>query len=168
MKRSEPWRFPVAVALCLLASGCQSWMPFQRHAAKPVPFALAETEPAGDDDKRPQPTINPTDFVFYDHEFEGDSAVLTPLGQKHLMQVGAYLDTVAYPIIVEQSVNGAGAKLDHLRRQTICSQLARMGQPSAENRVVVAPAIRSANTAEMGEAGFYSSKQRPEAGPVRR
>ncbi len=81
------------------------------------------------------------DFIFYDHEFRGDTAELTPGGKRHLQQVALRHDHVPFPIVIEQSMYNAKPRIDMLRRREVMQQLARMGVTDVERRVVVAEAF---------------------------
>jgi hypothetical protein len=104
-----------------------------------------------------QTNAEASDFVFYDHEFVGDTAKLTPLGEKHLQQVALRIGQVPFPVVVEQSINNKTPKLDGERRQAIIGKLTRLGVCKVEERVVVAPAITEGITAQEGEAAYYST-----------
>ena len=81
------------------------------------------------------------DFIFYDHEFVGDTAQLTPGAKRHIEAIAMRLEHVPFPIVIEQSLYNAKPKLDQERRRFIIEQLARMGVLGIERRVVVAPAF---------------------------
>ena len=44
-------------------------------------------------------------FIFYDHEFIGDTTKLNVLGQKHLVQVAIRLRHVPFPVVIEETPN---------------------------------------------------------------
>ena len=96
------------------------------------------------------------DFIFYDHEFEGDTANLGPAAKKKLMQVALRLEHVPFAVIVEQSVHNAKPQLDQQRRQTVIEQFARLGVTNADDRVVIAPAFAEGFTAIEGERAYYN------------
>ena len=102
-----------------------------------------------------QTNAEAADFVFFDHEFKGNTAELAPGTKPKLMQVALRLEHVPFPVVIEQSVNNARPKLDQARRKTIVEQLARLGVVNAENRVVIAPAMAEGFTAVEGEAAYY-------------
>jgi hypothetical protein len=102
-----------------------------------------------------QTNAEASDFVFYDHEFKGETSQLTAGGQKHLLQVALRLNHVPFPIAVEQSPPNRKPELDEQRRQTIVDELTRLGVKMADGRVVVAPALAKGITAMEGEAAYY-------------
>ena len=88
-----------------------------------------------------QTNAEAADFVFYDHEFTGDTADLAPGAKRHLEQVALRMEHAPFPIVIEQSAHNANPKLDASRRQTIIDSLARMGLVDVDDRVVVASAF---------------------------
>ena len=74
-----------------------------------------------------QTNAEAADFVFYDHEFVGDTAVLSPAARRHLESVAIRLGKVPFPIVIEQSRNNTKPDLDRQRRRSILEQLGRMG-----------------------------------------
>ena len=84
-----------------------------------------------------QTNAEAADFIFYDHEFKGNTAELGPGAKKHLMQIALRLEHVPFPVVIEESVHNAKPELDQARRQTIVEQLARLGVGIGR------PAIRS-------------------------
>lgn len=103
-----------------------------------------------------QTNAEAADFIFYDHEFVGESANLAPGAKRHLEEVALRLPHVPFPIVIEQSMFNAKPDLDQARRQTIVMQLARLGVPNAEERVVVASAFAEGFTSIEGEGTYYS------------
>src|SRR5688572_27772549 len=85
-----------------------------------------------------RPNAEAADFIFYDHEFRGNTAELAPGAKKHLEQVALRLEHVRFPVVIEQSLHNARPELDQARKQTIIEQLARLGVLNVEERVVVA------------------------------
>jgi hypothetical protein len=104
-----------------------------------------------------QTNAEASDFVFYDHEFTGDTAELAPAAKDKLMQVAMRLEHVPFPVIVERSPENRNPELDRDRRRAVVGQLARLGTADADNRVVVAPALSRGITAVEGERGYYST-----------
>ena len=94
------------------------------------------------------------DFIFYDHEFRGNTAELAPGAKKHLEQVALRLEHVPFPVVIEQSPHDARPELDQARRRTVVEQLARIGALNVEDRVVVAGAFPEGLTAQEGEAAY--------------
>ena len=88
-----------------------------------------------------QTNAEAADFIFYDHEFVGDTAQLTPLAKRHLEQVAKRLEHVPFPIVIEETTLDPKNGLDQARRQKIIEQLARLGLPNAEERVVLSNAF---------------------------
>ncbi len=155
-------------ALCLLFSGCETctgWFGGGRAARVPHeqrlgpaydrPFPLGQVTDAHWETQ--QTNAEAAKFVFYDHEFVGDTAKLTPKGQKHLLQVAIRLEHVPFPVVVEQSPDGRYPQLDLQRRQTIVKHLIEVGLEGIENRVIVAPAFAEGLRAVEGEAAYYST-----------
>ena len=103
-----------------------------------------------------QTNAEAADFIFYDHEFMGETANLAPSAKRHLEEVALRLPHVPFPIVIEQSMYNAKPQLDQARRQTIVTQLARMGVPQVEDRVVVASAFAEGFTAIEGERAYYN------------
>ncbi len=80
-------------------------------------------------------------FVFYDHEFVGDTTKLNVPGQKHLLQVAVRLRHVPFPVVVEETPNHKNPRLDAARREAILDRLAELGLCDLDARVIIAPAI---------------------------
>jgi len=95
------------------------------------------------------------DFIFYDHEFRGNTAELAPGAKKHLEQVALRLEHVPFPVVIEESPHDARPDLDQARRQTIVEQLARLGVVNSEERVIVANAFPEGYTAQEAEGAYY-------------
>ena len=104
-----------------------------------------------------QTNAEASDFVFYDHEFEGETDQLTPGGKKHLLQVALRMKHVPFPIAVEQSVYDRNPQLDRKRRKRIVDDLTRLGVENTDQRVVIAPALARGITAMEGEAAYYDT-----------
>jgi hypothetical protein len=102
-----------------------------------------------------QTNAEAADFIFYDHEFRGNTAELAPGAKKHLEQVALRLEHVPFPVVIEQSPHNARPELDQARRRVIVEQLARIGVTNAQERVVVANAFPEGLTAQEAEAGYY-------------
>ena len=66
-----------------------------------------------------QTNAEAADFVFYDHEFRGNTAELAPGAKKHLEQVALRLEHVPFPVVIEESPHDARPELDQARRRTI-------------------------------------------------
>lgn len=140
------------LALLAIASvGCQT----TATVAPPVdrPFPVGQVSDSFWETQ--QTNAEAADFIFYDHEFEGDTARLAPGAKKKLMSVALRLEHVPFPVTVEESPHNARPELDLARRRTVVEQLARLGVPQAENRVVIANAFAEGITAIEGEANYY-------------
>jgi hypothetical protein len=146
-------------AACLLLSGCNSTKPKHAKAGAPFdrPFPLGQVTDAHWETQ--QTNAEAADFIFYDHEFEGNTPRLTPAGKKHLMQVALRLEHVPFPLVVEESPNRRNTALDGQRRQALLDQLSELGLQGVDGRVVVAPAFPEGLTASEGEAAYYSNFQ---------
>ncbi|HTN73729.1 MAG TPA: hypothetical protein VL096_00725 [Pirellulaceae bacterium] len=126
----------------------------QQTAAHDRPFPIGQTTDAFWETQ--QTNAEAADFIFYDHEFSGETANLAPGAKRHLEEVALRLPHVPFPIVIEQSMYNAKPELDLARRQTIVMQLARMGVTNAEERVVVAGAFAEGFTAIEGERTYYN------------
>jgi len=104
-----------------------------------------------------QSNAEAADFVFYDHEFAGETARLAPGAQRHVEEVALRLEHVPYPVVIERSPHDARPQLDRERRRTIVEALARMGLPNVEHRVVIAASFAEGFTAIEGERAYYDS-----------
>ncbi|MEX2175684.1 MAG: hypothetical protein WD872_15070, partial [Pirellulaceae bacterium] len=102
-----------------------------------------------------QTNAEAADFVFYDHEFRGNTAELAPGAKKHLEQVALRLAHVPFPVVVEQSPHNGRPELDQARREQIVEQLARIGVENVSERVVVANAFAEGITAQEAEDAYY-------------
>jgi hypothetical protein len=102
-----------------------------------------------------QTNAEAADFIFYDHEFRGNTHELAPGAKKHLEQVALRLEHVPFPVVIEESPHDARPDLDQARRRTIVEQLARIGVVNAEERVVVANAFPEGYTAQEAESAYY-------------
>jgi hypothetical protein len=73
-------------------------------------------------------------FVIYQYEwFEGGDH-LGPDGRRHVEAIAQQLGGVPFPVVVEKSTDG---KLDALRRQQVIADLAKLGAPDPERRVIL-------------------------------
>ncbi len=85
-----------------------------------------------------QTNAEAADFIFYDHEFVGETAKFTPAAKRHLEEVALRLEHVPFPVVIEMSEFNANPELDRARQRMVIEQLARLGVLNAEGRVVVA------------------------------
>ena len=104
-----------------------------------------------------QTNAEAADFVFYDHEFSGNTAQLAPGTKQHLESVALRLEHVPFPVVIEQSPHDARPDLDRARRSVILENLVRMGVPHADDRVVIARAFVEGFTAIEGERAYYGT-----------
>lgn len=158
--RSIPKYLPL-LAGCLLAVGCHAnpWASREQPFVSPHdrPFPLGQVTDAHWETQ--QTNAEAADFIFYDHEFEGTTARLTPGGRKHLLQVALRLEHVPFPIVIEETPGERAGQLDLARRREVIGQLAQLGVQPVEPRVVIGPAFAEGLTAMEGEAAYYSTLQ---------
>lgn len=140
-----------ALALALLAAlaltGCKSNAAFDR------PFPLGQVSDSHWETQ--QTNAEAADFVFYDHDFERDTANLSPGAKDKLMQVALRIEHVPFPIVIERSEHNGAPARDQQRRHVIVEQLNRLGVENADARVVVASAFSEGYTAQEGERAYY-------------
>lgn len=136
----------------LAVAGCKSPSVRPPHDR---PFPLGQVSDAHWETQ--QTNAEAADFVFYDHEFVGDTAELAPGARRHLEEVAMRLEHTPFPIVIEQSPHDAKPDLDRQRRQMVVQQLARLGLTDVEERVVVASAFAEGFTAMEGENAYYTS-----------
>lgn len=91
------------------------------------------------------------DFVVREHEWMGNSALLTEAGKDHVKQIAARANQQVFPILIEPSSKSVRAdatyqfpvsndsELDASRRAMLVEALQMLGVPDADSRVVVAP-----------------------------
>ena len=110
-----------------------------------------------------QANAEAADFIFYDHEFRGNTAQLSPGAKKHLKQVALRLEQVPFPVVIEESLGthdpaetARRRELDQARRQTVVEQLAQLGVQNIEERVVVANAFPEGYTGIEAENAYYN------------
>ncbi|WP_197440747.1 hypothetical protein [Thalassoglobus neptunius] len=107
-----------------------------------------------------------SDFVIYEHEWNGNSVDLNLAGKDHVKQIAARIESTPYPVIIERSsmsidpesefrypVNN-NRELDEHRRQLIVDALTAMGMYEAENRVVVGPALTPGFTGPQAQRAY--------------
>lgn len=157
-RRSAAARKPGAV---LLLAGLLLWTGGGCHRGPRIigpprdrPFPLGQVSDSFWETQ--QTNAEAADFIFYDHEFDGQTPNLTPGAKKKLMQVALRLEHVPFPVVVEESPHKAQPQLDAQRHQTVVEQLARLGVKDADKRVVLAPAFAEGFTAYEGEQAYYS------------
>ncbi len=141
------------LAACCLAAGCaQPSPPYDR------PFPLGQVTDSHWDTQ--MANAQASSFIFYDHEFIGESTKLNVLGQKHLVQVAIRLRHVPFPVVVEETPNHKNPRLDAARRQAVLDRFAELGLHDLDARVVIAPAIteglRGAEAEQVYEGSGHS------------
>jgi len=104
-----------------------------------------------------QTNAEAADFIFFDHEFVGQTAEFAPGAKVHIEQVAMRLEHVPFPIVIEQGLHNAHPELDRARRRAVIEALARMGIPNVEHRVVVAPAFTEGFTGIEGANAYRKS-----------
>jgi hypothetical protein len=144
--------YAILLAVALL-TGCQH-KKGKLGPAHDRPFPLGQASDAFWETQ--QTNAEAADFIFYDHEFVGDTSKLTPLAKKHLEQVAKRLEHVPFPIVIEECTGDPANHLDLARKQKIVEQLARLGIPNAEERVVVANAFPEGLTAIEASSAYSS------------
>jgi hypothetical protein len=103
-----------------------------------------------------QTNAEAADFIFYDHEFVGDTARLAPAAKRHIESVALRLDHVPFPVVIEKKAWNPSPELDRARRRYVLEQLGRMGFTNMDRRVIVAPAYVEGITAVEGERAYQS------------
>ncbi|MBI83383.1 MAG: hypothetical protein CMJ81_09320 [Planctomycetaceae bacterium] len=138
-------------ALLLPALGCQKT---QLTTSFDRPFPLGAVSDVFWETQ--QTNAEAADFIFFDHEFKGQTSELAPGTKRHLESVALRMQHVPFPVVIEQSPHNRRLALDEARRQMIVGQLVRMGVSDVEGRVVIAPAFVDAVSAIEGEQAYYS------------
>jgi hypothetical protein len=158
MKAESILRSLAVTVACLLTIGCHhySGVPKEQQLGPPYdrPFPVGQVTDAHWETQ--QANAEAADFIFYDHEFEGTTARLTPGGRKHLWQIALRLEHVPFPVVIEASPGDRNPQLDAARRGEVLAQLAQLGVQTAEPRVIIAPAFGEGLMAVEGEAAYYS------------
>lgn len=139
-----------ALASGLLLVGCAS----DGGPAHDRPFPLGQVTDAHWETQ--QTNAEASDFVFFEHEFAKDTAQLAPSAKRHLEQVALRLEHVPFPVVIEQTPYNTNPALDAARRRTIVENLARMGVPNVEARVVIGNAFPAGRTSIEAERTYYN------------
>jgi len=148
------WLLPAIC--CVVLCGCRAQHEQKLSPPYDRPFPLGQVTDSSWETQ--QTNAEASDFIFYDHEFVGDTAELTLAGKKHLLQVALRLEQVPFPVVVEQTpTTRRNQPLEAQRRQAIVDELTRLGLEMIDARVVVAPAIAPGITVLEGEAAYYST-----------
>jgi len=113
-----------------------------------------------------------SDFVIYDHEFQGDGVRLNTAGEDHLKQIVARLQAGQnFPVLVERTMSSAdpdsqykypvhpNPKLDMARREVVVRAMTTLGVADAEQRVVVSPALTAGMSSSEAEAAYQAGMQ---------
>jgi len=141
---------PSSFILLAFVSGCaEPGPPYDR------PFPLGQVTDSHWDTQ--MTNAQASSFVFYDHEFVGDTARLNVPGQKHLVQVAIRLRHVPFPIVIEETPNHKNPKLDAERRQAVLDRFAELGLHNLDCRVVIAPAIAEGILSQEAEQIYRDS-----------
>jgi hypothetical protein len=145
----------IVLTLSATFAGCHHGHGKHRYAGiADRPFPLGQVTDAHWETQ--QTNAEAADFIFYDHEFRGNTAELAPGAKKHLEQVALRLDHVPFPVVIEQSLHNARPELDQARRQMIVEQLARLGALNTEQRVVIANAFPEGYTGIESENSYFN------------
>lgn len=148
---------PIAAALCMVTSlaGCHKTNCDYMGDITPAPLgtisdSIWQTQEAN---------AEASDFVVYEHEWEGNSAVLNDDGKSHVKRIATRAIEQNYPIVVERSSRTRrpdtqyqypvhnDRELDAVRRSLIVEALVVLGVDDADSRVVVGHEL---------SAGFFS------------
>jgi hypothetical protein len=155
---ARPTSYVLLSVSLLWATGC-CFGPREARRGPPYdrPFPLGQVTDAHWETQ--QTNAEASDFIFYDHEFVGETAKLNPAAKEHLLSVALRLPHVPFPLVVEQSVDNKKPQLDAERRQAIVDMLVKLGYEPVDidPRVVVAPAIAPGLTAIETESAYRST-----------
>lgn len=146
------------LALAGMAGGCAG----RGMAQKPMPIGYS-MDPHF---RQQEANAEASDFVLYEHEFQGNSARLNDAGEDHLKQIAARVEKTPFPIVIAQSritpredtvhkyPIHANEELDLRRREVIVQALGAMGVIDAEKRVVVGRALTFPYTDQEAERAY--------------
>ncbi len=151
-----------AGVLLLAATGCQGWGNRFRDPA-PAPLG-ALSDPIW---RNQEANAERSEFVVYQHEFEGNAEFLNTGGEDHVKQI-AYrlLNGQDAQVLVERSMTSVregtefkypihpNPELDMRRRDIVVRSLLAMGVADAYDRVVVSPALTPGFTADEAESAY--------------
>ncbi len=151
-----------AALLLLATTGCQGW---GRQFRDPAPAPLGTlSDPIW---KNQEANAEYSDFVVYQHEFQGNTEFLNTRGEDHVKQIALrLLSGQDAQVLIERSMTSARAdtefgypvhpnpELDMRRREIVVRSLLAMGVADAHQRVVVAPALTPGFTADEAEAAY--------------
>jgi len=89
-----------------------------------------------------------SDVIMYRYEFVDNSAELTPYGKDHIAEIGARMQFVPFPVVVERSENNSNPELDEYRRQLVAQVLNDMGNQASQRTIVSQPYGNGINSIE--------------------
>lgn len=147
------------LALAGMAGGCGT---NRGMARAPMPMGYAN-DPIY---RQQEANAEASDFVVYEHEFQGNSARLNDAGEDHVKQIAARVEKTPFPVIIAQSKITPrpetvhkypvhhNEELDLRRREVIVQALGSMGVQDAEKRVVVGRALTFPYTDAEGERAY--------------
>jgi hypothetical protein len=96
------------------------------------------------------------DFIIHRHEFQDQSAELTPFGKDHIVEIAARARSAPFPVIIERTEHNSDPELDEHRRNLIAQILMDFGVPEADQRTIVAPAYGNGINSREGEFDYYN------------
>lgn len=103
-----------------------------------------------------QTNAEAADFILHRHEFQDQSAELTPFGKDHIVEIAARARSAPFPVIIERSEHNSDPELDEHRRNLIARVLMDFGVPEADQRTIVAPAYGPGINSREAEYDYYS------------
>lgn len=139
--------------VCLLTfTGCQR---FNCSAPSSRPFPLGAVSDAFWETQ--QTNAEAGDFIFFQHEFRGQTAELAPGTKRHLESVALRLEQVPFPVVIEQNNFGHDPELDQKRQEVVVGHLTRMAGLDMKSRVIIAPAFTKGISGIEGAQAYYSN-----------
>ena len=153
-----------AALLLIAATGCQEWR-YQVRNPAPAPLGTL-SDPIWENQEA---NAERSDFVVYQHEFQGNTEFFNTAGEDHVKQI-AYrlLNGQNAQVLVERSMTSPregtefkypihpNPELDMRRRDIVVRSLLAMGVSDAHERVVVSPALTPGVTADEAESSYRS------------
>lgn len=152
----------IAGAILVMATGCQGWK-HQYYDPTPAPLG-ALSDPIFENQVA---NAERSDFVVYQHEFQGETEFLNTGGKDHVKQIAYRLQSGQdAQVLVERSMMAAregtefgyrvhpDPELDMRRRDIVVRSLLAMGVADADQRVVVSPALAPGITADEAESAY--------------
>lgn len=95
------------------------------------------------------------DFVMHDLDFVGQTTELTSDGKDHIMEIASRMRAQPFPVIVERFPNNADPELDLARRNLVVQILSDMGNPDAQQRVIVAPSYSPGYISRQAQGTYW-------------